>query len=222
MTLFEQIFLTLSFVFGIFAGEILASKIFGIPKKFIVQILEIVFFIIIAITIFNFLLLEEFNIYVTAAVYFIIAFLVIFFLRGITTLLGRISLRIQKRKEKKREDNIVDFTRSLARRGYTKEEIKNMLVESGFNRKKIERILETGLIETQAKIKKIIKKKPKPVRRKLVKRKRRKKKPRRKKPKVNKPLKKVRASTKKWRKKAISYQKQLTKAKKTIKRLGRS
>lgn len=164
MSLVQQIALTLSFVFGVLAGEIAGSKIFGTPKKFIIQILEIIFFIIIAMTVFNLILLEEMNIYTTMVIYFIIASLVIFFLRGITTLLGRISLRIQTQKEKKKESREIDFARSLARRGYKKQEIKRMLLESGFNKKKIDKIFETGLIETQAKIKR--EKKPKRIKRK--------------------------------------------------------
>jgi hypothetical protein len=164
LTLIQQIALTLSFVFGVLAGEIAGSKIFGTPKKFIVQIVEIIFFIIIAMTVFNLILLEDMNIYTTMIIYFIIAALVIFFLRGVTTLLGRISLRIQMKKEKKKESKEIDFARSLARRGYKKQEIKRMLLESEFNKKKVDKIFETGLIETQAKIKRV--KKPKRIKRK--------------------------------------------------------
>lgn len=152
MTLLQQIVTTLSFVFGIFTGEILASKIFGVPKRMLIQLLEIILFIVIVMVIFNFLLISGYAFYLTLAIYFVIAFLVIFFLRGTTTLLGRASLRLQKTKEKEREDNVVDLTRSLARRGYNESEIRRMLIESGFDKKKIDNILGSGLIETQARI----------------------------------------------------------------------
>lgn len=150
-SLLQNIILTLSFVFGILFGEISASKIFGAPKKLLIQIGEIVVFIVVVLVIFNFIFIEQENFPLVLTIYFSVSFIIIFFLRGITTLLGKVSIRIAKVEDKKREENVVDFVRSLARRGYTEEEIEDVLIESGFKRSKIKKVI-TMPIERQGKL----------------------------------------------------------------------
>lgn len=151
-----QMVSTLMLVLGIAAGEIVATKTFGVLKKKWLYLVEIGIFVLIIVFIFNTIMLEQFNEIVITAIYFASGFLTILFVRGIISGFGFLAVQIKEKalREYKQEDYIVGLKKALERRSFEEEEIKRIAKEAGFKQSSIRDVFLFGYGSKRAKSKK--------------------------------------------------------------------
>jgi len=134
---FLQIINTLCLIIGVIIGETASNKLFGFSKKWYLNMIEVMLFIIILITLFNNTYIQESNAITTAIINLVFGTTSITITRGIVSGIGFFSKRIQTKKEQRNQINettiIIGLTRNLLRKGIDKEEIINILQNSGLN-----------------------------------------------------------------------------------------
>ncbi|MCD6576298.1 MAG: hypothetical protein J7K73_04025 [Nanoarchaeota archaeon] len=142
MNLYLQILTTLSLVGGIFVGELAATKVFGVMKKTIYFLAEIVIFVALIVVLTNSMQITD--PYVGSIVYFIVGFTTIVFVRGVITGLGLMSEKASKKVMHKKDemDYLFGLRKSLERRGFSNKEIKRIAKEVGFSEKLIEKAFD--------------------------------------------------------------------------------
>jgi hypothetical protein len=151
-----QMVSTLMLVLGIAAGELIATKTFGVLKKKILYIVEIGIFVLIIVFIFNSIMLEQYNTIAVAAIYFASGFLTILFVRGMISGLGFFAVQIKEKVLKiyKQEDYVAGLKKSLERRGFEEDEIKRIAKEVGFKQNAIREVFIFGHAPRRVKPKK--------------------------------------------------------------------
>jgi len=136
---FIQIINTLCLITGVIIGETASNKLFGFAKKWYLNIIEVVLFIIILIALFDNTYIQESNPLITAVINLIFGTTAITITRGLVSGIGFFSKRIQIRKGQRNQINettiIIGLTRNLLRKGIDKEEIINILQNSGLNKR---------------------------------------------------------------------------------------
>ena len=159
MTLLIQILTTLVLVIGIILGESISTKAFGMFKKTWFYLIEITFFVLILVLIFNSVSLTEYSEIATLLIYGISGFLTIIFVRGVMSGLGIFSKHVEKKvlRKKDEKDYIIGLKKSLERRGFEIEEIIKIAKETGFRKDIIDKVLT--YFEIKPKLQKINKRK---------------------------------------------------------------
>ncbi|MCW1296066.1 MAG: hypothetical protein OH319_00075 [Candidatus Parvarchaeota archaeon] len=155
MEIFSQIFITFSLIMGALIGEILTTRVLGVLKRALLLILEAFVFVIITILILSSIYIESFSLEKLILIYFSCGFISIVFSRILISLFGFLSIKIEEKNKNKFDEEtiIISLGRNLARRGFSKEEIINLLRSSGFNDKKIEKVFRSLEIKPNLKIK---------------------------------------------------------------------
>ena len=143
MNLLNQILTTLALVLGIAFGEIISARVFGTLKRKGLYLIEIGFFVVIIVLIFNTLALTEYSNIIAILLYFLIGLLTIIFVRGVITGLGLFSEHIKKNilKQKDEVDYIIGLKKALERRGLSIEDIVKIAKEAGFSKRNIDKVL---------------------------------------------------------------------------------
>jgi hypothetical protein len=157
MDLITQVTLTFSLIIGALFAEILTTKIFGFVKKTWFLLIEALIFVITTILLLNSLYIQNLEVVKLIFLYFACGFIAIILSRGLTSLLGFFSIKIEEKIEKRKFDQetiMIGLIRNLARRGLKKEEIKSILKNSGFEKEKIEKVFKNIKIEPNLRIRK--------------------------------------------------------------------
>ncbi|MFA5405764.1 MAG: hypothetical protein WC307_00170 [Candidatus Nanoarchaeia archaeon] len=141
-----QIITTLCLIIGIITGETISNKLFGYTKKWYLNIIEIFLFITLLITLFNNLYLQEINPIMMLTINFFFGLTAITITRAITSGAGFLSKRTKERATSKKEvtDDVIliGLTRNLFNKGLSKEEITNLLENSGFKTRKVKKVIK--------------------------------------------------------------------------------
>jgi hypothetical protein len=142
--LITQILATLGLVLGIAGGETAATRAFGIFKKKWLYIVEISFFVICIVIVFNTLMIVQMESYWLIFLYFLSGFLIIIFIRAAMTGAGIFAEQIMENviKPRKEEDYILGLKKALERRGFKVKEIRRMAREIGYSEEKIGNVFD--------------------------------------------------------------------------------
>lgn len=136
-----QVALTLSLVFSVVLGESLSTRVFGVLKNSWLYLLDILLFVVLVVVALNNIGVE--NPVIALPLYFLSGFLIIISVRGLTTLLGFESAKSIRRDKKRVEANeehyIENLIRNLERYNLKVDEIKEVLLNSGFKKKLVEK-----------------------------------------------------------------------------------
>ncbi len=147
-----QIITALCLVFGVLTGEIISNNIFGFFKKTYLNIIEIVVFISLLIVLFNNFYVKELNVLTVFSINFIFGLISILITRGVMSGAGLFSIKIKERYSLKSEIDedilIIGLSRNLLNNGFTKVRIIDLLVNSGFNKRKVKKIVQKINLET--------------------------------------------------------------------------
>lgn len=136
MALLEQILGSLSIILGVVVGETLALKVFGRVKNAFLNLINLIIFIISLNWIFSQTkLINSLLPYLSYPFYFGFSFLLIFFIRGITTLGGT---RGEKTLEEKIDEITGKVIKAMLKAGFSKKRIKEILKEVEFDESLIE------------------------------------------------------------------------------------
>jgi len=137
---------------GVVSGETVSNKLFGFSKKWYLNIIEVFLFITLLVLLFNNFYVTELNPIVIFVINFFFGITAITVTRGIISGAGFFSKRVKEQHSLKDEINeevmIIGLTRNLLRKGVNKGEIKNMLENSGFNKRKIKNTIKRINLET--------------------------------------------------------------------------
>lgn len=132
--------MTLVLVLSVVLGESLSTKVFGTLKNVWLYLLDITLFVGVLVVVLN--NVSTANIYTAVPVYFASGFLTIVCVRGLTTLLGFGSGRVaekRKRSHAGEEQYVENIGRNLKRYNLKDDEIKEVLLNSGFKKKVVEK-----------------------------------------------------------------------------------
>jgi hypothetical protein len=136
-----QVALTLSLVLSVVLGESLSTRVFGVLKNSWLYLLDILLFVVLVVVALNNIGVE--NPVIALPLYFLSGFLIIISVRGLTTLLGFESAKSIRREEKRVEANeehyIENLIRNLKRYDLKTDEIEEVLLNSGFKKKLVEK-----------------------------------------------------------------------------------
>ncbi len=136
-----QVALTLSLVFSVVLGESLSTRVFGVLKNSWLYLLDILLFVVLVVVALNNIGVE--NPVIALPLYFLSGFLIIISVRGLTTLLGFESAKSIRRDKKRVEANeehyIENLIRNLERYNLKVDEIEEVLLNSGFKKKLVEK-----------------------------------------------------------------------------------
>jgi len=127
-----QVASLLSLLFGILIGEVVTIKVFGRPKPAII-IVDVIVFVLILVTIFNFVSFTQLG-YVYYALNFVVGLFTIVFLRAVESVL---KLTESPKEEEKIAVNVV---RLLSRYGVSEDEIKDVLKRSGISSRVVDKL----------------------------------------------------------------------------------
>lgn len=131
MALLEQVLGSLSIIFGVVIGESLALKVFGKVKNAFLNLINLVIFIVSLNWIFSQTkLINSLLPYLSYPFYFGFSFLLIFFIRGITTFGGT---KGEKTLEEKIDETTDRIIKAMLKAGFSKKRIKEILEEVEFD-----------------------------------------------------------------------------------------
>lgn len=130
---------------GVLTGETISNKVFGFPKKWYLNVIEVFLFITLLIVLFNNFYLSEPNYLVTFTINFFFGITAILVTRGVISGAGFFSKKVQKKYSLKKELNqeviIIGLVRNLFRKGIKTEDVRELLKNSGLNHKKIKKVI---------------------------------------------------------------------------------
>lgn len=130
---------------GVLTGETISNKVFGFPKKWYLNVIEVFLFITLLILLFNNFFVAEQNYFVVFTINFFFGITAILATRGIISGAGFFSKKVRKKyalnKELNQEIIIIGLVRNLLRKGLSAEETAEILENSGLNQKKINKII---------------------------------------------------------------------------------
>lgn len=146
MEVIIQFLVTLCLVLGVLLGEVLSTKAFGFNRKWYLNLIEVVLFVLGLTILLNFTYLEVYDVYLISALNFVIGFIVILITRGITTVAGLLGQRINENRAVKAritdETIISGLTRNLLNYGLTRRRITSMLGNVGFDKVKVGQVVK--------------------------------------------------------------------------------
>jgi hypothetical protein len=126
---------------GVVTGETISNKVFGLSKKWYLNILEIFLFITLLIVLFNNLYISQLDYFIVFVINFLFGTIAIMITRGILSGAGFFSKKVKKKYELNKEIDekviILGLTRNLLRKGLNNDEIKDILENSGLNKGKV-------------------------------------------------------------------------------------
>jgi len=136
-----QIIITTSLIFGIIIGESIAIRTFGISNKWYANLIDVMLFVVLLICLLNFIYLKEINYFLIIGLNFFLGLCTILLTKGLTTGFGFLSKKIiEKVNAPEITDDVLiaGLLRNLKNKGLKNAEIMNILVNSGFNKRKVE------------------------------------------------------------------------------------
>ncbi len=140
-----QVITTICLVTGIITGETISNKLFGYIRKWYLNIIEIFLFITLLIMLFNSVYVQETNTAMIFIINFFFGLTAITATRGITSGAGFLSKRTKEKYFAKKEINddviLIGLTRNLLNKGLSKEEISELLKNSGFKAGKVNKTI---------------------------------------------------------------------------------
>ena|GEM_PF-2081111 len=145
-----QFLTALSLIGGIIVGEAVATSIFGSNKKWYINIIELMLFILLLIVIMDKIYLPEANYFLILGINFFLGSTGILLSRGSTTGFGflsqKIKLKLDERGKVSEQTLIIGLLRNLNGK-LPAQELKRLLENSGFNKKKVDFALKNQLID---------------------------------------------------------------------------
>lgn len=153
MALFEEIVLLFALIIGILVGEILASRVFGRPKRFVLVLVELFIFIIFLVVLSRSIFLTQEDFGISLIINAVLGFISIIIASAITTGVGYLGSpgTIRRFQQYNVEEKlIINTAKTLAKNGIEEKDIEKTLVESGFKKKKVEEILRSHHFKTKA------------------------------------------------------------------------
>ncbi len=137
-----QLIAFISLIIGIYIGEYFSNSIFGIMESRFQYIIDwLLFFTSYVIILDHIIIYKGISSFFFSFLYFLISFLLVIIVRGITTIFG---IKAKKKEvifgTKKEEIVLISIINSLKKEGLRKKEIINILVNAGFSSKKIEKL----------------------------------------------------------------------------------
>ncbi len=145
-----QIATTFLLISGVTLGEFISNSIFGLAKKWYLNILELFLFVVLIIFIFNNIYVKSIDTPFIMVLNFLIGLITIIVTRSIITAGGFFAVKIKRTYKLKSELNeetlIYGLARNLLAKGIGKEDLINILENSGFNKRKIRNILDKTTI----------------------------------------------------------------------------
>jgi len=151
-----MLFELLSFIFlilGIYVGEYVSNFVFGIMESKYQYIIDWVLFFVSYLLVLNHMLIYKgISTIFFVFVYFLLSFLITIIVRGITTIFG---IKAKKKEiifgTRKEDIVLLSIMNSLKKERMKKEEIISILVNAGFNSKKLEKLYNKTLINKSKK-----------------------------------------------------------------------
>lgn len=141
MALLQQILGSIAMIFGVAVGEILSLRVFGKVKNTILGLIDMIVFIVSLNWIFSQTsVISSLFPYLSYALYFSFSFLLIFFIRGVTTLGG---IRGEATIEEKIDKTTKKVIEAMLKAGFTKSRILKIMKEAGFDKTLVEDKLST-------------------------------------------------------------------------------
>jgi len=146
LNLIFQVITTSCLIIGVISGEAVSNKVFGFSKKWYLNIIEVFLFITLLIILFNNFYVSELNIIVVFLLNFFFGITSITITRAVLSGAGFFSKRINEKKELNTNINenvlMIGVTRNLLSKGMNKQEIRNLLENSGFSKKKASKVVK--------------------------------------------------------------------------------
>jgi len=141
-----QIITTFCLLLGVVSGEAISNKLFGISKKWYLNIIEIFLFISLLVLLFNNFFITELSTVIVFILNFFFGIIAITTTRTIISGAGFFTKKIKQKyalsKEINEEIIIIGLIRNLLPKGINKDGIKNILENSGFNKGKVKRTIK--------------------------------------------------------------------------------
>lgn len=148
--LLEQGVLLSALVVGMVIGEVIASAVFGRPKKFLLLIIETIVFVAVLVLLSNSILLSTQDMFLTSGINFVLGLTVVVVSRAATTALGYAGELPAKglpgmysREEKLAINSIQTFLDA----GMEMPRIRELLRKSGFSGKKVEELTSRNYVQ---------------------------------------------------------------------------
>lgn len=130
MALIPQIFGSVAMVLGVVVGETLALKVFGKVENTLLGLIDMIVFIVSLNWVFSQTkIISSLFPYLSYPLYFSFAFLIIFLIRGVTTLGG---LKGKPSLEEKTDNAMDKVIGAMLKVGLSKKRIMGLLKKSGF------------------------------------------------------------------------------------------
>jgi hypothetical protein len=137
----------LALIIGIIIGERFATLAFGRPKTAVLQVLELVIFVIAIVGVGRSVLLTQFDIMIILAVNFMIGVIAAVFSRGVSSGLGLMAELPKSRafaKHTPEEKLAINTAKALAASGFNEADIRGILGQSGYPRQFIDSMFATS------------------------------------------------------------------------------
>lgn len=137
LNLFEQIVLLFALIVGIISGEFISSRVFGRSGKFLMVLIELLFFVVILVTLGDSVTLQQGQLGKGIAVNFIIGLIATVASIGIVTALGYLGKlpEVVLQGHTKEEKLLINSMEALFSKGFSEKEVIETMKKAGFKEK---------------------------------------------------------------------------------------
>ncbi len=136
-----QFLVTVSLILGIISGETLAIKAFGSNSKWYLNMIDIFLFVILTILLLNNIYLKEIKYFLILGINFFVGLGSILITKSVTCGFGLLGKKITNKIDKKLKVTydilMAGLVRNLKDRGLDNKELQSLLINSGFDKKKV-------------------------------------------------------------------------------------